>query len=105
MTATPDATIPTADFIRVVRAFNEGAAPDTLLSWKSGEDVYFEGRLVTIRPPDRVVTGRRPAVCWDMAKWTGWTENDILATAEKLIHRGLIRGCSCGCRGDFEVLD
>lgn len=27
----------------------------------------------------------------------------VLAKARSLIRRGLIDGCSCGCRGDFEV--
>jgi hypothetical protein len=28
----------------------------------------------------------------------------VLAKAKKLLRRGVIDGCACGCRGDFEVL-
>jgi hypothetical protein len=27
----------------------------------------------------------------------------LLAKARKVIKRGLVTGCACGCRGDFEV--
>lgn len=27
----------------------------------------------------------------------------VLAKAAKLIRRGLLHGCACGCRGDFEI--
>lgn len=29
-------------------------------------------------------------------------EKVVLAKAKRLIERGLINGCACGCRGDFE---
>lgn len=29
----------------------------------------------------------------------------ILAKMNTLIRRGLVRGCTCGCRGDYEVTD
>lgn len=29
----------------------------------------------------------------------------LIAKAAALIKRGLIDGCACGCRGDFEVID
>lgn len=29
----------------------------------------------------------------------------ILSKAKALIRRGLIKGCVCGCRGDFELTD
>lgn len=29
----------------------------------------------------------------------------VLAKASALIRRGLLRGCDCGCRGDFEITD
>lgn len=29
----------------------------------------------------------------------------VLAKARKLIRRGLLTGCACGCRGEFEVVD
>lgn len=39
-----------------------------------------------------------------------WPERDempekvIRAKARKLIRRGVLDGCACGCRGDFEVV-
>jgi hypothetical protein len=29
----------------------------------------------------------------------------ILAKMNKLLRRGLVDGCGCGCRGDFEITD
>ena len=29
----------------------------------------------------------------------------VLAKARKLIRHGLLTGCACGCRGEFEVVD
>lgn len=29
----------------------------------------------------------------------------VHAKMRRLIHRGLVNGCSCGCRGDFELTD
>lgn len=29
----------------------------------------------------------------------------VLAKARQLIKRGLLDGCGCGCRGDFEITD
>ena len=31
-------------------------------------------------------------------------EKVALAKARRLISRGLIAGCGCGCRGDFEII-
>lgn len=33
----------------------------------------------------------------------GVPEKVLLAKAKRLIKRGLIDGCACGCRGDFEI--
>ena len=55
--------------------------------------------------------------------WEGWNEGDfgmpsvrpafpasapdslILAKMRRLIARGLVDGCTCGCRGDFEITE
>lgn len=29
----------------------------------------------------------------------------ILAKMKQMIHRGVVNGCSCGCRGDFEITE
>ncbi len=31
------------------------------------------------------------------------SEKLILAKMKQLIKRGLVDGCACGCRGDFEI--
>lgn len=52
-------------------------------------------------------------------QWSGWwkcSEHDVrtampnnlpdslvLAKMRRLIERGLVSGCACGCRGDFEI--
>jgi hypothetical protein len=28
----------------------------------------------------------------------------VIAKAKRLIDRGVMRGCTCGCRGDFEIV-
>lgn len=41
---------------------------------------------------------------WDMAeRLPGVPEKVVLAKARRLIQRGLMDGCFCGCRGDFEI--
>lgn len=30
-------------------------------------------------------------------------ENVVLAKVKRLIKRGLVEGCTCGCRGDFQI--
>ena len=29
----------------------------------------------------------------------------VLAKMRQLIHRGVVEGCACGCRGDFEITE
>jgi hypothetical protein len=31
------------------------------------------------------------------------SEKLVLAKMKRLINRGLVKGCACGCRGDFEI--
>lgn len=35
----------------------------------------------------------------------GVPEKLVLAKLKQLIKRGLVNGCGCGCRGDFEITD
>ncbi|MFC8182421.1 hypothetical protein ACFULT_26415 [Rhodococcus sp. NPDC057297] len=60
-----------------------------------------------------------PATRWDVERVLGGLESDptftvvgdvpgvpskvVLAKARRLIRRGLLDGCECGCRGDFLV--
>ncbi|MBL7487125.1 hypothetical protein [Frankia sp. AgW1.1] len=49
-------------------------------------DVEPRGHLVEVPWPDPVIP-----------------EKIVLAKAKRLIRRGLLEGCACGCRGDFEA--
>ena len=43
---------------------------------------------------------------WDVGEeLQQFPEKVVLAKARGLIRRGLISGCACGCRGDFELTD
>lgn len=46
------------------------------------------------------------AVGWDLHKlWSTIPEKVINAKLKKMVDRGLLDGCPCGCRGDFTVTD
>jgi len=47
----------------------------------------------------------RWALVWDMQAYFDVPFKVIRAKARKLLRRGLMDGCHCGCRGDFEVID
>lgn len=59
--------------------------------------------------PDRdalaVVSRSEPANWWDMASEMGIPRKVVLAKMKKLVKRGLVAGCACGCRGDFKVTE
>lgn len=43
---------------------------------------------------------------WDLKHYfPQFPEKVILAKARQLIKRGLVDGCTCGCRGDFELTE
>lgn len=35
----------------------------------------------------------------------GMPQKLVLAKMKQLLKRGLVNGCGCGCRGDFEITD
>lgn len=41
----------------------------------------------------------------DLAARLGVPDKVLLAKLERLIKKGRITGCACGCRGDFEVVE
>jgi hypothetical protein len=45
---------------------------------------------------------RRWTHTWDLDEALDFPPKVILAKAASMIRRGVITGCSCGCRGDFE---
>jgi hypothetical protein len=41
---------------------------------------------------------------WDVcARFPGYPERVVIAKLRRLMTRGLVAGCLCGCRGDFEL--
>jgi hypothetical protein len=42
-------------------------------------------------------------VLWDFCAEYGMPQRLFLAKVRKLIKRGLVSGCDCGCRGDFAL--
>ena len=78
-----------ADFLRAVDAAATAGGFKSATRW----DV---AAVLVGRPCD---VGRPPVDYLDMP------ERLVRAKARKLIRRGLLEGCACGCRGDFEVAD
>jgi hypothetical protein len=54
-------------------------------------------------PPYSMAPYRGKAMWWDVTKELGLPEKVVLAKMKALKRRGLITGCPCGCRGDFEL--
>ena len=52
-----------------------------------------------------IVADRGPISRWDINDFLGeeWPERVVLAKLRSLVNRGLLIGCTCGCRGDFEL--
>ena len=44
-----------------------------------------------------------PAILWDLAKKLDVPDKVLLAKMRRLIKKGKVKGCACGCRGDFEI--
>lgn len=51
-----------------------------------------------------VLAGHPELVGVSTADWPNMPPKVVLAKARKLIRRGLLDGCDCGCRGDFTRL-
>lgn len=87
-------------------------------------DITDEAFLDAIRTIHRIRYSGNPqwigASIWDIAavldghpEWAGqrqatdgsvqFPEKVIRAKAKRLVKRGLVDGCTCGCRGDFEI--
>lgn len=43
------------------------------------------------------------ACTWTLAEREGWPTKVAAAKLRKLKQRGLLEGCDCGCRGDWEL--
>lgn len=86
---------------------------------KHARDITAEQFVAAIETAGRLC-GRSTATRWDVAmvlgglsdhvdsdpvlEVPGVPEKVVLAKARKLIRQGVISGCACGCRGDFEVV-
>ena len=51
-----------------------------------------------------VLAGHPEDVAGSPQDYSNMPDKVVLAKARKLIKRGLVDGCACGCRGDFTVL-
>jgi hypothetical protein len=88
------ADIPDDAILDIVRMFNEGRQPPQTLTWKHRDDM-----------PDQILEPA-PAWCliWDLEeRLPQYPRKVIMAKCRSLIRRGLLTGCTCGCRGDFEL--
>lgn len=104
----------------------QGAAEDHLGTWWFGyrhardipDELFLEAMQIAARERAEVQGWSRPlpANRWDIgavlatghiadfdAETPGVPPKVVLAKAKRLIARGVIRGCDCGCRGDFEL--
>lgn len=71
--------------LRIIREFNDGSAPPRVPGGWSGP---------------------RWALMWDLQdRLPEFPEKVIRAKCRQLIKRGLLDGCTCGCRGDFELTE
>jgi hypothetical protein len=74
-------------FLAIVRDLASGEKPEM---WRH--------KLDSLYPPPYWV------MAWDVVHNLGdLDEAAVLAKAQSLIDRGLLYGCACGCRGDFEL--
>ena len=77
--------IPDEEILGFIRDCNEGRGPNSP-SYRPGE--------------------KRWCFTWDLEeRFPDFPYKVILAKCRGLHKRGLIGGCTCGCRGDFAVVD
>lgn len=70
------------------------------LACKDISDDVFLGLVARVQARK----GGRWCLVQDIEEITEWPWRLIVAKARKLIRRGLLDGCYCGCRGDFEII-
>lgn len=92
--------------IELVRACVEARCNgDETWGWHGGRPGYQrpkEHEAVLGSPPETPTS--HWANRWDIAKALGnLPEKVVLAKLRGLVKRGMITGCACGCRGDFEL--
>ncbi len=92
------ADIPDSVFLAIVRAINEGRIPEAEKEFRG-----VPGKGGAWAETGNIIHRERWAFVWDLSGILGLPEKLIRAKAKSLIKRGLMTGCPCGCRGDFEV--
>ena len=45
------------------------------------------------------------SMSWDVAEYLNLPWKLVLSKARKMISKGQITGCACGCRGDWQPVD
>lgn len=67
------------------------------------KDIDDDTMLDAIRKA-REISGISWAFFWDIApSFPDLPEKVVRAKLAGLIRRGIVHGCTCGCRGDFEI--
>ena len=78
------------------------------------KDIPADAILAEVRRHNEGKCGGHPpfrmephwAFWWDLyAAFPDWPEKVIMAKGRRLIKKGLLSGCPCGCRGDLELPD
>ena len=77
------------------------------LQAKHIDDASMMLAIVDLGPGRRPAKGRefRTAKLWDFEGVLGCPARLALAKIRRLMARGLVDGCDCGCRGDFELTE
>jgi hypothetical protein len=94
--------IPDEAVIELVRACVEARCEgDETWGWQGGRPGYQGHPALGPRPPQAT---SHWANRFDITKALGNPpEKVVLAKLRRLVKRGVITGCACGCRGDFEL--
>lgn len=88
--------LPDLLLLELVRACNEGrCSGDESWGWHGGRPGYNASGAEIGEP--------HWANRFDLARATGAPAKVIQAKCSKLIKRGVLDGCACGCRGDFTI--
>jgi len=83
--------IPDDAILDIVRMYNDGTAPDKIISWPGRPDLE-----------PQTISGPRWCLTFDLEeRMPDVPPKVILAKCRSLIKRRLMHGCDCGCRGDF----
>ena len=80
----------------------EAMLPVTLSLRYAAKDIPDREALVAVQS-GLIVDGHKCPACWWKMEGLNAPRKVILAKMRALLRRGLIDGCACGCRGDFEL--